>query len=268
MPGSMHASVHILCELLVAELGAVMARPDDEGGDIAKERSEKSKHKDRGSGKDKHRDKSRAKDRRDAADDVQQAKGRPTEDANGGSSAAPPTELKGADDKESRKSSRRKSDADGDRHRDKDRDREWPRDRDRDRERDRERHSKRDRSEGRDDKEHGRKERAEAKARRDEEPQQEAEAHAAPSAPAGDAMEEDLPGPPAAAAASASQASTAAAAATAQVQDSGGEISMSIEETNRCAWVIPGWQHGSACACCGEHSKRHMWATGCASPWA
>ncbi len=174
-------------------------------------------------------------------------------------------------DKESRRDrdSRRERDGDKDRekdrhrHRDRDRDREEgskkgekERRRDRDDDRDKEERRRHDKDRDRDRKKVDRKEDDHRSERRDKEEHSRGEkaadadkddrgkAAAKPSVaadPEGDFMEEDLPGPPSgpipvpeeAAAASSVPEELFVLDVKPQVQESGGEISMSIEETNR-----------------------------------
>ncbi|BDA45958.1 probable U4/U6.U5 tri-snRNP-associated protein 1 at N-terminal half [Coccomyxa sp. Obi] len=149
---------------------------------------------------------------------------------------------------------------DGDRHRQKDRDREegsrrsekeTRKDREDERDRDERRRHDKDRDRRKDDRDTDVKEDSHRRERREKdreertraeklgEPEKDGRSAAAASVsvaadPEGDYMEEDLPGlPPAAAGEAASAEEPFAKDIKPQVQESGGEISMSIEETNR-----------------------------------
>lgn len=170
------------------------------------------------------------------------------------------------DDNSSReKRDKHPRDVERDRRRDRNRDRERGRDRNSDRhmERDdgsrkdrdsRKERDEKDRDKRKDDKESDRKEKKDAthrSERRDKEdrgraPEAEEDGRASAAVqpavatdPEGDYMEEDLPGPPPAppAAASSAPEEPFVQDIKPQVQESGGEISMSIEETNRLASI-------------------------------
>ena len=175
-----------------------------------------------------------------------------------------PKEKEGTRDKSRQSNKERDSrrEKDGDRHRLKERDREegsrrsekeTRKDRDDERDRDERRRHDKDRDRRKDDRDTDTKEDSHRRGRQDKggeertrvekpgEPEKVDRSAAAASVsvaadPEGDYMEEDLPGPPPAAPAEAASAEEPFAKdIKPQVQESGGEISMSIEETNRSA---------------------------------
>lgn len=199
-----------------------MAPSDVEVKDVKKEKSDrkektKHSHREKDRSKDKHRDKDRDREKR-GKDDEHNAKpaAQQAEAVNGTSapSASPIAEAPvqhATPDQAARRGdkdgSRSRRDDEGRRHkekqRDRDRDKEKERGEDRDREKARERDGDRDKEKDRE----------------------------LPGPP---------PAPPAAAAPAAADAPQPAAedSVRGQVNESGGEISMSIEETNRCAQLL------------------------------